>query len=47
MKIRVVFRVIICGLVLAFVGRAGGDPPAQQHSQRVFKVGVLVSLTGS
>src|SRR5436190_21028186 len=47
MKIRVVFRVIICGLVLAFVGRAEGDPPAQQHSQRVFKVGVLVSLTGS
>src|SRR5439155_9424198 len=47
MKIRVVFRVIICGLVLAFVGRAGGDPPAQQHSQREFRVGVLVSLTGS
>src|SRR5438094_4726364 len=47
MKIRVVFRVISCGLVLAFVGRAGVDPPAQQHSQRVFKVGVLVSLTGS
>ncbi len=47
MKIRFVFRVIVCGLVLAFVGRAGGDPPGQQHSQRVFKVGVLVSLTGS
>ena len=47
MNIRVVFRVIVCGLVLAFVGRAGGDPAGQQHSQRVFKVGVLVSLTGS
>ena len=47
MKIRVVFPVIVCGLVIAFVGRVGGDPPGQQHSQRVFKVGVLVSLTGS
>src|SRR6266571_4425928 len=47
MKIRFVFRIIVCGLVLAFVGRAGGDPAGQQHSQRVFKVGVLVSLTGS
>src|SRR5216683_1717439 len=26
MNIRVVFCVIVCGLVLAFVGRAGGDP---------------------
>ena len=40
------FGVIVCG-VLAFVGRAGGDPPGQSHSQRVFKVGVLASLTGS
>jgi len=47
MNIRIVFRVVICGLVIAFVGRAGGDPPGQQHSQRAFKVGVLVSLTGS
>jgi hypothetical protein len=47
MNIRVVFCVIVCGLVLTFVGRAGGDPPAQSHSQRVFKVGVLASLTGS
>src|SRR5437016_4440461 len=47
MKTRVAFRVIVCGLVLAFVGRAGGDPPGQEHSQRVFKVGVLASLTGS
>src|SRR5881227_3298054 len=47
MNIRVVFCVIVCGLVLAFVGRAGGDPPGRGHSQRVFKVGVLASLTGS
>src|SRR5215467_3347435 len=47
MNFRIVFRVLICGLVLAFVGRAGADPPGEQHSQRVFKVGVLVSLTGS
>ena len=47
MKIRPVFRVIVCGLVLAFVGRAGGNQSAQLHSQRVFKVGVLATLTGS
>ena len=47
MNFRVVLPVILCGLVLAFVGRAGGDPPGQQHSQQVFKVGVLASLTGS
>ena len=47
MNVPSVFRVIVCGLILAFVGRAGGDPPGQQHSQRVFKVGVLASLTGS
>lgn len=47
MKMRVVFGVIVCGLVLVFVGRAGGDPPGQPHSQRVFKIGVLASLTGS
>jgi branched-chain amino acid transport system substrate-binding protein len=47
MNFRVVLPVILCGLVLAFVGRAGGDPPGQQHSHRVFKVGVLSSLTGS
>jgi branched-chain amino acid transport system substrate-binding protein len=47
MNTRIVSGVIVCGLLLAFVGRAEGNPPAQQHSQRVFKIGVLVSLTGS
>jgi Periplasmic binding protein len=47
MKIGPVFRVIVCGLVLAFVGRARGDQSAQLHSQRAFKVGVLATLTGS
>ncbi len=44
MNIRFVSRVIVCGLVLAFIGQAGGDQSAQLHSQRVFKIGVLVSL---
>src|SRR5213595_1342680 len=47
MSIRIISRVIVCGLVLAFIGQAGGDQSAQLRSQRVFKVGVLVSLTGS
>jgi ABC-type branched-subunit amino acid transport system substrate-binding protein len=47
MNIRSVSRVIVCGLVLAFIGQAGGDQSAQLHSRRVFKVGVLASLTGS
>src|SRR5437773_1874115 len=47
MSIRIISCVIVCGLVLAFIGQAGGDQSAQLHSHRVFKVGVLVSLTGS
>src|SRR5262245_45457169 len=47
MKIGVVFRLIICGLIFVFVGQVEGSPPAQLHSQRVFKVGVLATLTGS
>jgi branched-chain amino acid transport system substrate-binding protein len=47
MNVRVVFGIIVSGLVLAFVSRAGGDQSAQLHSQQVFKVGVLASLTGS
>src|SRR5213082_4220793 len=41
MKIRVVISAIACGLVFALVG------PAEVDSQRVFKVGVLATLTGS
>lgn len=40
-------RVIVCGLSLAFVGHAGGIESVQLHSQRVFKIGVLATLTGS
>jgi branched-chain amino acid transport system substrate-binding protein len=47
MNIRVISRVIVSGLVLAFIGQAGADQSAQLHSQRVFKVGVLATLTGS
>src|SRR2546427_2956111 len=47
MKIRIVRRVIVCGLILRFIGQAGGDQSAQLHSQRVFKIGVLATLTGS
>jgi branched-chain amino acid transport system substrate-binding protein len=47
MKIRTIFRVIVCGLLLAFMGQAGGGQSAQLHSQRVFKIGVLATLTGS
>ena len=47
MSIRTIFRVIVCGLLLAFIGQAGGDQSAQLHSHRVFKIGVLATLTGS
>ena len=47
MNIRIVLRVIVCGLILPFIGQAGGDQSAQLHSQRVFKVGVLATLNGS
>ena len=47
MNIRIASRAIVCGLALAFIGQAAGDQSAQLHSQRVFKVGVLASLTGS
>src|SRR6266496_5568493 len=47
MKNRQVFRVMVCGLVLAFVGQAAGDQSAKLHSQRVFMIGVRATLTGS
>ncbi len=47
MNIRIVLRVIVCGLILPFIGQAGGDQSAQLHSQRVFKIGVLATLIGS
>ena len=47
MKIRVVFGAIACGLVLALVGSARADRSDKSHSRRVFKIGVLATLTGS
>jgi branched-chain amino acid transport system substrate-binding protein len=47
MKIGVVLRVIVCGLIFIFLGHVQGGPHGQLHPQRVFKVGVLATLTGS
>jgi branched-chain amino acid transport system substrate-binding protein len=47
MNLRIVSRVVLCVLILGFVGRAAGDQSAQLHSHRVFKIGVLATLTGS
>src|SRR5437763_15798960 len=47
MIIRVVFGAIACGLVLALVGSARADQSDESHSRRVFKIGVLATLTGS
>src|SRR6266481_3872829 len=47
MKIRVVFRVVVCVLLLALVGSAAKVEAGQRHSRRPTKIGVLVSLTGS
>src|SRR6266487_4966386 len=47
MNIRVVFRLVLCGLVLALVGLAANIEASQRHSRQLTKVGVLVSLTGS
>ena len=44
---RAILYLFICALTLSFGRQASGDQPGQLHSQRVFKVGVLVSLTGS
>lgn len=45
-KIRVIFRVIVCGLLLALLVPAAEVAAAKSSKQRV-KIGVLVSLTGS
>src|SRR5215470_7217094 len=47
MKIGVVLRVIVCGLIFIFLGHVQGGPHGQLHPHRVFKVGVLATLTGS
>ncbi|PYJ74228.1 MAG: hypothetical protein DME72_03610 [Verrucomicrobia bacterium] len=48
MNRRSFFRPFACCLLAFSLGsQASGDPSGQLHSQRVFKVGVLVSLTGS
>src|SRR5438093_11608428 len=47
MNIRIVLRVIVCGLIFPLIGQAGVDQSVQLNSQRVFKVGVLATLNGS
>src|SRR5947207_7997829 len=48
MNFRFFFRTLTCcALVISLGSQASGDHSAQLHSHRVFKVGVLVSLTGS
>jgi hypothetical protein len=46
MKIRVILRVIVCGLLLTLLVPAAEVEAAKRSKQRV-KIGVLVSLTGS
>ena len=46
MKIRVILRVIVCGLLLAFLVPAAEVQAGKTSKQRV-KIGVLASLTGS
>src|SRR5438094_5856686 len=48
MNFRFFFRTLTCcALVISLGSQSSGDQSGQLHSQRVFKVGVLVSLTGS
>jgi branched-chain amino acid transport system substrate-binding protein len=47
MKIRVVFRVVVCVLLFALVDSAAKVEAGQGHSRRPFKIGVLASLMGS
>ena len=47
MKIRVVFRVVVCVLLLALVGSTPIIEAGQGHFRKPTKIGVLASLTGS
>ena len=48
MNFRFFFRILACcALAFFLAGRAAGGQSARLHSQRVFKVGVLATLTGS
>ncbi|PYL29611.1 MAG: hypothetical protein DMF39_06870 [Verrucomicrobia bacterium] len=47
MKIRVVFRSVLCGLLIALLAPAAGVRAGQLHLGQPVKIGVLVSLTGS
>jgi branched-chain amino acid transport system substrate-binding protein len=44
---RAVFQLFICALAFSLGSQASGAQSGQLHSQREFKIGVLVSLTGS
>ena len=47
MKIRVVFRSVLCGLLIALLAPAAGVRAGQVRLGRPVKIGVLASLTGS
>ncbi len=47
MNLRVFFRYVACGVLVALVGPTAGIKAAEPQFGRVSKVGVLVSLTGS
>jgi branched-chain amino acid transport system substrate-binding protein len=44
---RALFQLFICALAFSLGNQAPGDQSGPFHSQREFKIGVLVSLTGS
>ena len=47
MNLRVFFRYVACGVLVALVGPTAGIKAAEAQFGRVSKIGVLVSLTGS
>jgi len=47
MNLRVFFRYVACGVLVALVGPTAGIKAAEPQFGRVSKIGVLVSLTGS